>query len=128
MSSSCTIAFAKSTKRALDSEDDAPEAKRGRTGKSDEDEENLMEEKLRQLQQFAEDKSTRQSPSKPSAAALSACINSHWKQIGNLMLFTAAGVTGSAKVRSTDANPIILHFRIFQCSLNIIIRIFGDVF
>ncbi|XP_017347083.1 bifunctional polynucleotide phosphatase/kinase isoform X2 [Ictalurus punctatus] len=98
----------KSTKRALDSEDDAPEAKRGRTGKSDEDEENLMEEKLRQLQQFAEDKSTRQSPSKPSAAALSACINSHWKQIGNLMLFTAAGVTGSAKIAGFDIDGCII--------------------
>uniref|UniRef100_W5UJI3 Bifunctional polynucleotide phosphatase/kinase n=1 Tax=Ictalurus punctatus TaxID=7998 RepID=W5UJI3_ICTPU len=98
----------KSTKRALDSEDDAPEAKRGRTGKSDEDEENLMEEKLRQLQQFAEDKSTRQSPSKPSAAALSACINSHWKQIGNLMLFTTAGVTGSAKIAGFDIDGCII--------------------
>ncbi|XP_053503068.1 bifunctional polynucleotide phosphatase/kinase [Ictalurus furcatus] len=98
----------KSTKRALDSEDDAPEAKRGRTEKSDEDEENLMEEKLRQLQQFAEDKSTRQSPSKPSAAAPSACVNSHWKQIGNLMLYTAAGVTGSAKIAGFDIDGCII--------------------
>lgn len=94
--SSCAVSFTKSTKRAFDSEDDAAKAKRRRTEKSDEEEEDLLEEKLRQLQQFAEDKATQQSPSKRSTTA---CLNSHWQQIGNLLLYTAAGVTGSSKVR-----------------------------
>lgn len=102
----------KSRKRALDSEDSATEAKRGRAEKPDEDEE-MVEEKLRQLKQLAEGTSTQQSPSKASASAPPACLNSHWQQIGNLMLYTAAGVTARAKVRNTQSsrsdNPINLH-------------------
>lgn len=106
MFSSCTIKFSKSSKRALDSEDDASEAKRGRTEESDEDEEDLVEEKLRLLQRFAQDTGTPQSPSEASAP--SACVNSQWQQIESLMLYTAAGVTGSSKVRikvSQRAHP-----------------------
>lgn len=86
----------KATKRALESQDDAAEAKRGCAERSDEEEEKLVEEKLRQLQQLAQSPSTQQSPADPAATV---CLNSHWQQIGNLMLYTAAGVTGSPKVR-----------------------------
>ncbi|XP_060799222.1 bifunctional polynucleotide phosphatase/kinase [Neoarius graeffei] len=100
----------KSTKRALDSRDDACEAKRGRTEKpdEDEDEEKLMEEKLRQLQQFAEGTSTQHSPSEPSTTVPTACCRSHWEQIGSLLLYTAAGVTGSAKIAGFDIDGCII--------------------
>ncbi|KAI5098680.1 bifunctional polynucleotide phosphatase/kinase isoform X1, partial [Silurus meridionalis] len=102
----------KSTKRALDPEDEASDAKRGRTekadGEGDDDDENLLEEKLRQLQQFAQGKSTQQSPARPSATAPSACSNSHWQQIGNLLLYTAAGVTGSSKIAGFDIDGCII--------------------
>ncbi|XP_053362829.1 bifunctional polynucleotide phosphatase/kinase [Clarias gariepinus] len=97
----------KSRKRALDSEDSATEAKRGRAEKPDEDEE-MVEEKLRQLKQLAEGTSTQQSPSKASASAPPACSNSHWQQIGNLMLYTAAGVTARAKIAGFDIDGCII--------------------
>ncbi|KAK3560836.1 hypothetical protein QTP86_021860 [Hemibagrus guttatus] len=98
----------KSTKRVLDSEDDASDAKCGRTENSDEDEENLVEEKLRQLQQFAQSTSTQQSPSQPSGTAPSSCLKSHWQQIGNLLLYTAAGVAGSSKIAGFDIDGCII--------------------
>ncbi|XP_026799229.3 bifunctional polynucleotide phosphatase/kinase [Pangasianodon hypophthalmus] len=98
----------KSTKRALDSEDDASEAKRGRSEKCDEDEGDLVEEKLRQLQQLAQGTITQQSPSKPSASVPSACLHSHWQQVGTLMLYTAAGVTGSSKIAGFDIDGCII--------------------
>ncbi|KAB5550044.1 hypothetical protein PHYPO_G00049130 [Pangasianodon hypophthalmus] len=97
----------KSTKRALDSEDDASEAKRGRSEKCDEDEGDLVEEKLRQLQQLAQGTITQQS-SKPSASVPSACLHSHWQQVGTLMLYTAAGVTGSSKIAGFDIDGCII--------------------
>ncbi|GAA6075327.1 bifunctional polynucleotide phosphatase/kinase isoform X1, partial [Tachysurus ichikawai] len=98
----------KSTKRALDSEDDASDAKRGRTEKSDEDEEKLLEEKLRQLQEIAQSTSLQQTPSQPCGTAPSACLKSHWQQINNLLLYTAAGVTGSSKIAGFDIDGCII--------------------
>ncbi|MCJ8739754.1 hypothetical protein PDJAM_G00050750 [Pangasius djambal] len=98
----------KSTKRALDSEDDAAGAKRWRSETRDEDEEDLVEEKLRQLQQFAQGTISQQSPSKPSAGAPSACLHSRWQQVGALMLYTAAGVTGSSKIAGFDIDGCII--------------------
>lgn len=70
-------------------------------GEAEDEEERLAEEKLKQLQELAE-KSTkgRSSSTQPSSSSLSskACLKSSWQQIGNLMLYTAAGVRGSDKV------------------------------
>ncbi|XP_027011334.2 bifunctional polynucleotide phosphatase/kinase isoform X1 [Tachysurus fulvidraco] len=98
----------KSTKRALDAEDDASDAKRGRTEKSDEDEEKLLEEKLRQLQEIAQSTSSQQTPSQPCGTAPSACLKSHWQQIGSLLLYTAAGVTASSKIAGFDIDGCII--------------------
>ncbi|XP_072546823.1 bifunctional polynucleotide phosphatase/kinase isoform X2 [Salminus brasiliensis] len=99
----------KSTKRPLCSEDESPNSKRGRTENSDEEEEEgLAEEKLRQLQKLAQKVTTEQSPSKSTTTASSACSRSHWQQIGNLMLYTAAGVTGSSKIAGFDIDGCII--------------------
>lgn len=64
----------------------------------DEDEdERLAEERLQQLQQFAE-KSMAETSSSAQSSSLKACQKSSWQQIGNLLLYTAAGVKGSDKV------------------------------
>ena len=67
----------------------------------------MVEEKLRQLQQMAERAivgssaaGTPAASASPSSLSSSACPKSHWQQIGNLLLYTAAGVRGSEKVRS----------------------------
>ncbi|KAL7848541.1 hypothetical protein SRHO_G00201640 [Serrasalmus rhombeus] len=97
----------KSTKRPLCLEDDASNSKRGRTEKSDEEEvDDLVEEKLRQLQELADKAATQ--PSKPTTAASSACSHSHWQQVGNLMLYNAAGVTGSSKIAGFDIDGCII--------------------
>lgn len=63
----------------------------------DEEEERLAEEKLKQLQELAEKSVTeRRESSRPSSSK--ACLKSSWEQIGNLMIYTAAGVRGSDKV------------------------------
>uniref|UniRef100_A0AAR2JR87 PNK FHA domain-containing protein n=1 Tax=Pygocentrus nattereri TaxID=42514 RepID=A0AAR2JR87_PYGNA len=96
-----------STKRPLCLEDDASNSKRGRTEKSDEEEvDDLVEEKLRQLQELADKAATQ--PSKPTTAASSACSHSHWQQVGNLMLYNAAGVTGSSKIAGFDIDGCII--------------------
>lgn len=71
--------------------------------KTEEDkEEGAAEEKLRQLQKMAEKamvgRSVTGTPA--SSSPSSPCLKSHWQQIGNLLLYTAAGVRGSEKVRS----------------------------
>lgn len=70
----------------------------------EDDEERLAEEKLRQLQEMAEKATAGSStqPSSSSASSSSECLKSNWQQIGNLMLYTAAGVKGSNKVRTAE--------------------------
>ena len=68
----------------------------------EEEEERLAEEKLKQLQAFAERSMEEESKgirSSPSSSSIKACTKSSWQQIGNVMLFTAAGVKASDKVR-----------------------------
>lgn len=66
----------------------------------EDEEERLAEEKLRQLQELAERSNCTQpsSSSSPSSSPSKACVKSSWQQIGNLLLYTAAGVRGSDKV------------------------------
>uniref|UniRef100_A0A667XZ53 Polynucleotide kinase 3'-phosphatase n=1 Tax=Myripristis murdjan TaxID=586833 RepID=A0A667XZ53_9TELE len=68
------------------------------------------EEKLRQLQQMAEKATAGSStqPSSSSASSSSECLKSNWQQIGNLMLYTAAGVKGSNKVAGFDIDGCII--------------------
>ncbi|KAF0030715.1 hypothetical protein F2P81_017446 [Scophthalmus maximus] len=88
------------------------EASGGRMkGEAEDEEERLAEEKLKQLQELAE-KSTkgRSSSTQPSSSSLSskACLKSSWQQIGNLMLYTAAGVRGSDKIAGFDIDGCII--------------------
>uniref|UniRef100_A0A6Q2Z516 PNK FHA domain-containing protein n=1 Tax=Esox lucius TaxID=8010 RepID=A0A6Q2Z516_ESOLU len=93
------LIFIQASKRPQSDQED-PQEKRRRT---DEDEaERLAEEKLRQLQAMAEEASgagtgSDRHPQRHTSST--ACPQSHWQQIGNMMIYTAAGVTGSSKVR-----------------------------
>ncbi|KAK0155026.1 Bifunctional polynucleotide phosphatase/kinase [Merluccius polli] len=44
----------------------------------------------------------------PSSLSSSACPKSHWQQIGNLLLYTAAGVRGSEKIAGFDIDGCII--------------------
>uniref|UniRef100_A0A8C7HSZ3 Polynucleotide kinase 3'-phosphatase n=1 Tax=Oncorhynchus kisutch TaxID=8019 RepID=A0A8C7HSZ3_ONCKI len=94
--------FTQASKRPHSSEE-PPQEKRRRTTGSDsggEDEaEKVAEEKLRQLQEMSESALGASRDCVQQQASVSACSRSHWQQIGNLMLYTAVGVTGSTKVR-----------------------------
>uniref|UniRef100_A0A4W6DSK4 Polynucleotide kinase 3'-phosphatase n=1 Tax=Lates calcarifer TaxID=8187 RepID=A0A4W6DSK4_LATCA len=70
----------------------------------------LAEEKLRQLQELAERSNSTQpsSSSSPSSSPSKACVKSSWQQIGNLLLYTAAGVRGSDKVAGFDIDGCII--------------------
>ncbi|KAL0174061.1 hypothetical protein M9458_030029, partial [Cirrhinus mrigala] len=87
------------TKRPHSPDEDAPRTKRGRGGDDDEDEEISAEEKLKQLQAFAQQESNDKldSPSVKATTSSSTCSQSHWQQISSLLLFTAAGVSDSSK-------------------------------
>lgn len=100
----------KATKRPHSPGDDVPHPKRGRDYEEDEDEETSAEEKLQQLQAFAQRESDDglKSPSVKSSAPSSTCSQSHWQQIGSLMLFTAAGVTASSKIAGFDIDGCII--------------------
>ncbi|KAG8002206.1 Bifunctional polynucleotide phosphatase/kinase [Nibea albiflora] len=82
--------------------------------KDEEEEERLAEEKLRQLQQLAEKSMTEQKnstqPSSSSSPSLSSkgCVKSSWQQVGNLMLYTAAGVKGRDKIAGFDIDGCII--------------------
>ncbi|XP_067221171.1 bifunctional polynucleotide phosphatase/kinase isoform X2 [Chanodichthys erythropterus] len=100
----------KATKRPHSPEEDAPRTKRGRDDEEDEDEQTSAEKKLKQLQAFAQresDDSLDSATVKPSASS-STCSQSHWQQIGSLMLFTAAGVPESSKVAGFDIDGCII--------------------
>uniref|UniRef100_A0A8P4KU11 PNK FHA domain-containing protein n=1 Tax=Dicentrarchus labrax TaxID=13489 RepID=A0A8P4KU11_DICLA len=103
-----------------------PEVKRQRRGEEasdsrikeeeedEEDEERLAEEKLKQLQELAEKSMTESSnTTHPSSSSLSVssskgCLKSSWQQIGNLLLYTAAGVRGSNKIAGFDIDGCII--------------------
>ncbi|KAL4647390.1 bifunctional polynucleotide phosphatase/kinase isoform X1 [Arapaima gigas] len=69
--------------------------------------ESVIEEKLKQLQEFAERASGHESA--PSAArGSSPCTKDHWEQTGNLMIFTAAGVVAREKVRGKKLALILM--------------------
>lgn len=109
----------KSSKRRLSPERANPEEKRRRRDKGasdkqlkeEEEEERMAEEKLKQLQEFAEKSMTERSNStqlsSPSSSS-KGCLKSSWQQIGNLMLYTAAGVKGSDKIAGFDIDGCII--------------------
>ncbi|XP_054650202.1 bifunctional polynucleotide phosphatase/kinase [Dunckerocampus dactyliophorus] len=112
----------KSSKRPLTSEREHPDAKRPRGDEAssggwnkeevDEDEdEKCVEEKLRQLQELAQKSESCDNTTQPASSSCSpssACVKSVWQQIGNLMLYTAAGVRGSDKVAGFDIDGCII--------------------
>uniref|UniRef100_A0A8C2D371 Polynucleotide kinase 3'-phosphatase n=1 Tax=Cyprinus carpio TaxID=7962 RepID=A0A8C2D371_CYPCA len=99
------------TKRPHSPEDDAPRTKRGRggDGDDDEDEETSAEEKLKQLQALAQKKSDNMhSPLVKATAPSSTCFQSHWQQIGSLLLFTVAGLPDGSKIAGFDVDGCII--------------------
>ena len=116
-----------SYKRQLSPERGHPEVKRQRTDeevsggrmKEEEDEEEILaEEKLKQLQELAEKSMTEMSnsphPSSSSSSSSSkASLKSSWQQIGNLMLYTAAGVRGSDKVGTVSMLMKFVFIQVF---------------
>ncbi|XP_075956016.1 bifunctional polynucleotide phosphatase/kinase isoform X2 [Anarhichas minor] len=108
----------KSSKRQLSPERGQPEVKRQRRDEEasggrmkEEEEERMVEEKLKQLQELAEKSMTERSNStRPSSSSSSVkeCLKSSWQQIGSLMLYTAAGVTGSEKIAGFDIDGCII--------------------
>ncbi|KAK7171556.1 hypothetical protein R3I93_003998 [Phoxinus phoxinus] len=100
----------KATKRPRSPEKDDTRMKRVRDDEDDEDEETSSEIKLKQLQAFAERESNENldPPTLKPSATSSTCSQSHWQQIGSLMLFTAAGVPESSKVAGFDIDGCII--------------------
>uniref|UniRef100_A0A8C1VAX5 Polynucleotide kinase 3'-phosphatase n=1 Tax=Cyprinus carpio TaxID=7962 RepID=A0A8C1VAX5_CYPCA len=88
--------------------------KRGRGGgvdydDDDEDDETSAEEKLKQLQALAHKVCDKlDSPSDKATVPSSSCSQSHWQQIGSLLLFTAAGVPDSSKIAGFDIDGCII--------------------
>ncbi|KAJ8369059.1 hypothetical protein SKAU_G00090870 [Synaphobranchus kaupii] len=105
--------FAASPKKAVKrphSQEEDPSTKRIRTEGSssgDDDAENMIEEKLRRLQEIAEEASGQQAETGPASGS-SACPMDRWEQVGKLLLFTAAGVTASTKVAGFDIDGCII--------------------
>ncbi|KAI3354547.1 hypothetical protein L3Q82_019055 [Scortum barcoo] len=111
----------KSSKRQL-SPERGPEMKRQKrdeessdTSMKEDEEERLAEEKLKQLQELAEKSLTERSKSaqlsSSSSSSLKGCLKSSWQQIGNLLLYTAAGVKGSDKIAGFDIDGCIITTR-----------------
>ncbi|XP_061774917.1 bifunctional polynucleotide phosphatase/kinase isoform X2 [Nerophis ophidion] len=116
--------FAKSpvklSKRPLSSERESPDAKRSRgdeassdswNKEAEEEDEKLVEEKLRQLKKLAEKSKSCDNSTQPASSwssSSSACVKSVWQQIGNLMLYTAAGVRASDKIAGFDIDGCII--------------------
>ncbi|TWW76697.1 bifunctional polynucleotide phosphatase/kinase [Takifugu flavidus] len=103
----------KSSKRKLSPEKEDAEVKRQRKSEDEEEEEGdeeerRAEEKLKHLQEMAE-KFTRQSKDGSSSCSEpTGCLKSSWQQIGNLLLYTAAGVKGSDKIAGFDIDGCII--------------------
>uniref|UniRef100_A0A8C7SN89 PNK FHA domain-containing protein n=1 Tax=Oncorhynchus mykiss TaxID=8022 RepID=A0A8C7SN89_ONCMY len=103
--------FTQASKRPHSSEEPLQEKRRRTTGSDSggEDEaEKLVEEKLRQLQEMSESASGASRDCVQQQASVSACSRSHWQQIGNLMIYTAVGVTGSTKIAGFDIDGCII--------------------
>ncbi|CAL8360668.1 unnamed protein product [Merluccius merluccius] len=107
----------KSSKRSLSPDGGHSDTKRQRRNEEEEEEEeeeeSVVEEKLRQLQKMAERAIVGSSAAGTPAASASslsssACPKSHWQQIGNLLLYTAAGVRGSEKIAGFDIDGCII--------------------
>uniref|UniRef100_A0A673KUD3 Bifunctional polynucleotide phosphatase/kinase-like n=1 Tax=Sinocyclocheilus rhinocerous TaxID=307959 RepID=A0A673KUD3_9TELE len=101
------------TKRPHSPENDVPPTKRGCGGDDDDDEdeddETSAEEKLKQLQALAQKECDKlDSPSVKATVPSSTCSQSHWQQIGSLLLFTAAGVPDSSKIAGFDIDGCII--------------------
>lgn len=114
----CFCFFAQSNKRQLSPERGHSEVKRQKMDeeasdqqiKEDEaEEERLAEVKLKHLQELAERSMAQRSngtQTSTSTASSVPCLKSSWQQIGNLMLYTAAGVKGSNKVGPVSCEPL----------------------
>lgn len=86
----------------------------------EDEEEKLAEEKLKQLQELAEKSVTEGSTNQPSSSSSSskACLKSTWEQIGNLLVYTAAGVRGSDKVGVLSVEePMIVFIYVLNCKI-----------
>ncbi|KAM3615776.1 uncharacterized protein V6R79_007629 [Siganus canaliculatus] len=108
---------AKRGKRRSSPQSGQPQVKRQKrqTNASDreqqeDEEERMAEEKLKQLQELAEKSVTETSKStQPSSSSSSkGCSKSSWQQIGDLMLYTAAGVKASDKIAGFDIDGCII--------------------
>ncbi|XP_069551502.1 bifunctional polynucleotide phosphatase/kinase [Brachyistius frenatus] len=93
-------------------DEDASDRQMKEEEEEDEDEEErLAEKKLKHLQELAGKSMLKKSNSIQSSSSSStskACLKSSWQQIGNLMLYTAAGVRGSEKVAGFDIDGCII--------------------
>ncbi|XP_068173160.1 bifunctional polynucleotide phosphatase/kinase [Antennarius striatus] len=112
----------KPTKRQLSPESGQTKVKRQRGAKeasdqnvTEQEQERLAEEKLKQLQELAESSMTERSKNaQPSSSSSSSspsskgCLKSSWAQIDNLMVYTAAGVKGSDKIAGFDIDGCII--------------------
>lgn len=108
----------KPPKRQRSSVKEQPEAKRQRAEEGaneiEDEEERLAEEKLKELQELAgkamtEESSSSSNSGDPSSSSCGkACLKSSWQQIGNLLLYTAAGVKGSDKIAGFDIDGCII--------------------
>ncbi|KAK7882829.1 hypothetical protein WMY93_029003 [Mugilogobius chulae] len=106
----------KSSKRPLSPEKQQPEVKRmkpDRGAEEDDDEdEKLAEERLKELQKLAarseSDRSNSNQAVTVSSMSSGGCAKSHWEQINNLMVYTAAGVKASDKIAGFDIDGCII--------------------
>ncbi|XP_013870426.1 bifunctional polynucleotide phosphatase/kinase [Austrofundulus limnaeus] len=111
-----TSSPSKSSKRNLSPGRETSEVKRPRideevSDRGINDEERLIEEKLKRLQELAEKSATVQTKDdQPSSSSSSAkeCAKSSWQQIGNLLVYTAAGVKASNKIAGFDIDGCII--------------------
>uniref|UniRef100_A0A1A8D7H0 Polynucleotide kinase 3'-phosphatase n=2 Tax=Nothobranchius kadleci TaxID=1051664 RepID=A0A1A8D7H0_NOTKA len=94
------------SKRQLSPESGLPEGKRQKL--EEEEEERIIEDKLKHLQEFAEKSVTDESKDDPSPSLLRGGVRSSWQQIGALMVYTAEGVTGSSKIAGFDIDGCII--------------------
>ncbi|XP_043974782.1 bifunctional polynucleotide phosphatase/kinase isoform X2 [Gambusia affinis] len=104
------VSPSKASKRQLNTEMAHPEVKRLKLDEQDE-EEQLCEEKLKELQEFAEKNMTEEKKdthSSPSSSPVKACVKSSWQQTGTLMFYTAAGVKASNKIAGFDIDGCII--------------------
>ncbi|XP_027900878.1 bifunctional polynucleotide phosphatase/kinase isoform X1 [Xiphophorus couchianus] len=105
-----SVSPSKASKRQLNTERAQPEVKRQKLDEQDE-EERLSEEKLKELQEFAEKNMTEEkkdTQSSPSSSPAKACVKSSWQQTGTLMFYTAAGVKASKKIAGFDIDGCII--------------------